>query len=178
MNTKGEFSEQDNSFIIKNFTSMTQVEIAQFLRRSNTSVYNRIRKLRKQGLLSSSPFNGVPYTLDEDAFIISNRGILSFEQVAKTLGRNPSSVSDRARKLGVSYTKIGIESPVAKLTSDDVELIRELALDLTHSDIASKFDISRPHISRVINFESRLYANVREFSSQKQRQRSAIDGMS
>ncbi|EOX4444949.1 hypothetical protein ACKGLS_004810, partial [Vibrio alginolyticus] len=72
MNTKGEFSEQDNSFIIKNFTSMTQVEIAQFLSRSNTSVYNRIRKLRKQGLLSSSPFNGVPYTLDEDAFIISN----------------------------------------------------------------------------------------------------------
>ncbi|EPG0533620.1 HTH domain-containing protein [Vibrio harveyi] len=177
MNTKGEFSEQDNLFIIQNFTSMTQVEIAQYLNRSNTCIYNRIRKLKKQGLLSSSPFNGVPYTSDEDVFIISNRGILSFEQVAKTLGRSSSSVSDRARKLGVSYTKIGTESPVAKLTSDDVELIRELALDLTHLDIASKFDVSRSQVSRIINFESRLYTNVREFSSQKQRQCSAIDGL-
>ncbi|MGF1845401.1 DNA-binding protein [Vibrio clamense] len=172
------YSDLENQFLIDNFSRLTQVQIAKHIGRRVCSVNNRVKALFKLGLLKDNrTWLRVPFSKEEDDFIIENRGILSVPQVAKVLGRPESSVQYRASRLNVSYRKISNESPVAKLSSEDVELIRELVdLGLTHSEVADKFDVVRSHVTDIVNFNRRLYKDFPDYFGCQARQVSAIDG--
>lgn len=172
------YSDEENSYIIDNFSKITQAQMALDIGRPAWSVNARVKKLKALDLLpASSPWRVRPYTEAEDQFIIENRHLLNLHQVGSILGRSAESISYRAnQKLGISYVKIGEESPVCKLTNEDIELIRQLAdLGLPYPEIAEKFEINRSTVSGICNFYQRLYPSYEDFADSKKRQRSAID---
>ncbi|MDP2571671.1 DNA-binding protein [Vibrio penaeicida] len=171
------YSKDELAFVCASYGQLSFPAIAKRLGRSTTSVKTKITKLVKSGVLSHQPSRySNPYSEVEERFIIDNQNRLSLLQVASRLGRSRESVKEKARKLGVSYMKIGEDSPVCNLTSSDVEMMRELNdLGLTYREIARKFEADESHVRKLCLFQTRLYQDKSDYLDAIRRQSSAID---
>ncbi|MEZ8232347.1 winged helix-turn-helix transcriptional regulator [Vibrio splendidus] len=171
------YSQSEDSYLVDNYHQLSNAEISAVLGRSKGSIIARVKKLTRDGLMSYKPmYFKTRYTREEDEYIIANQESMSFRQVAIALGRNLSSVKDRARRLGVSYIKIADTHHKTKYTADDIEMMRQLRdYDLSFAEIGDKFGAAGSHVRRICSFELRLYQDKTDFLSAVNRQVSAID---
>ncbi|SKA16807.1 Uncharacterized protein conserved in bacteria [Vibrio cincinnatiensis] len=98
------------------------------------------------------------YNRQEDFYIRRYYGQKSLSTMAAHLGVSVTSLVDRAtKKLNLKHRYSGENSHMAKLSDDDVELIRTLFEEgLTCRQIAEKFEISSSHVANIVNYRSRL----------------------
>lgn len=171
------YSKDEDAFLIQNYQKIPFTKMAIHFGRAPSSVKNRAKRLIRDGLIKN-PASNNHYSKKEDQFIIANQDLMSFAEVGIVLGRSRDSVKERAGKLGVSYRKIAEDSPVAKLSNDDVELIRQLSeAGLNYTEISNKFEVDCSHVRKICTFEARLFADKQDFVDSVSRQVSAIDGM-
>lgn len=80
------------------------------------------------------------------------------KEVAAAIGCSIWTVDVWAKKLGVSFRKEGQNNHSAKLSFEDVEMIRDLRehYNLKQKEIAEKFEVSRSVVSRICNYKDRL----------------------
>lgn len=173
------YSAADDAYLIEYYQKIPLTHIAKTLNRSKKSVFTRSKKLLRDGLLiSNKAWEKSHYSKEEDRFIIASQDKMSFAEVALVLGRSRDSVKVRAGKLGVSFQKIAETSPVAKLSNEDIEFIRELSeAGLNFCEIARKFDVDNSHVRKICHFQTRLYLDKTDYFGHITRQIDAIDGM-
>jgi len=125
-------------------------EIAIVMGRSHYAIRSKLSRL---GL---SKYH--QYTHDEDFYIRRYYGQKSLATMASHLSVSVTSLVDRAtKKLNLKHRYSGENSNMAKLSDDDVELVRILFDEgLTCSEIAEKFEVSSSHVSDIVNYRSRL----------------------
>lgn len=105
------FSQREDNFITKNFLDMTQDELAGKLGRSDYSIRQRVKRLKKRGIIKGRKARGRPviktkgirkynkFTPQENAFIRNNYKKMSSGQIARVLGRAQSSIWDKIQEI-------------------------------------------------------------------------------
>ncbi len=78
--------------------------------------------------------------------------------IAKEWGLNKSSVAKAVTGVTWRHISTDLTTPVArtKLTANDIDQIRSLAKTQTHQEIANRFGISQPHVTKILNGQRRV----------------------
>lgn len=95
---KGRFSDAEDAVLREQFERLSNKEMGTLLLRPEKAVSDRLSVLgcRRQRM--------VPFTPAEDAVILASKGRTS-QAVGKELGRDPSVVRSRAKRLGITSWK-------------------------------------------------------------------------
>lgn len=165
------YSDEEVKYLVDNYGLITLKQIAVDL---NRTYYSVVDKRKKLGLAFSINF----YSNAEDEYIFANAKKLTQLQVAKNLGRSRNSIARRAVCLDVRFIKAGADSPKAKYSNEDIELIRELNDEgLTYTEIAIKFEIGKSYIREICLFEKRLYESSDLYHQMLELQDQAVHGL-
>lgn len=95
---KGKFTQIEDDYISSNYISMSSRDIAAFLNRSEKSISDRIEGL------SLRRYKCKAFTPQEDEIILNGKGRPSTD-IGRELGRAPSVIRLRAKRLGISSWK-------------------------------------------------------------------------
>ena len=137
------WTEEEIEFLKKNYKSKTNYSLAKELKRSYSSVTLKaqalgltdskstfthqvitevVKPLSKQ---AKAALNRVGWTKKETSFLKENYGKMSFEELAKNLGRSVGSVSGKVSGLGLPLKKAKKDKNNRKLwTKDDVQYLK------------------------------------------------------
>ncbi len=132
------------------FQGLRSSEIAVVMGRSNDAVRKKLSRL--------CLYKYHRYSRHDDFYIRRNYGRKPLREMADHLGVSVTSLVDRAtKKFNLKYRYSGENSNMAKLSDDDIELIRMLFDEgLTCSQIAEKFEITTSYVSDIVNYKARL----------------------
>ena len=86
----------DDKFLIDNFEEMKPSEIANKLNRTIAAVQARVYKLRSNGKMGEAD---KVWTREEEDYLITNHGTLSYSVLAKKLNKNIEQVRNKIRYL-------------------------------------------------------------------------------
>ncbi|WP_425667799.1 hypothetical protein ACPUEJ_24540 (plasmid) [Vibrio tubiashii] len=149
---ESDYTPQEIELIKEFYPIRTARDIGFFLGRTAGAIECKARRL---GVLKRKRF-----TKEEDRFIANNCHRHTAIFVAYSLGRSVGTVMERAARLNCRFQKCGDDHPNTILTSQDIELIRDLHDEGMHySEIAEKFECSQSHIKDIVAFRKRLYAD-------------------
>lgn len=97
---RGTWTEEDDAYLIDNFSALTHEEIGEHLLRTTGAVSERARLLRKAGKLADpKKKNHKPWTEEEIQYLRDNHGKVSFKVMAETLDRTFGSVTSKVDAL-------------------------------------------------------------------------------
>ncbi|HFG4884564.1 TPA: SANT/Myb-like DNA-binding domain-containing protein [Salmonella enterica subsp. enterica serovar Anatum] len=123
--------------------------------RSISAVKNRVIILRER---FPGRFGRICHlwTPEDDRFLRRNRFTMTAKEIGNRLKprRTRTSVTHRARLLGISLRKCGDNLPYTRYKDEDVKLLRELRdqSNLTFKEIGGKFCISRDAASQLYHY--------------------------
>ncbi|HBN6266150.1 TPA: hypothetical protein L3N15_004131 [Vibrio parahaemolyticus] len=116
-----------------------------------------IASKRKVSLAFYIQVERIEWTKDEEAFLKKYATVLSAAELAKGLKRTENSIKDKARSLGISLRKSGVNHHLSRYSPDIVELCRRLHDDgHTVSAISRTLGMSYSYVSSIVNYWSRL----------------------
>ncbi|EGQ7810305.1 hypothetical protein I6Y99_004346 [Vibrio parahaemolyticus] len=116
-----------------------------------------IASKRKVSLAFYLQVERIEWGKDEEAFLKKYATVLSAAELAKGLKRTENSIKDKARSLGISLRKNGVNHHLSKHSPDIVERCRRLHDDgHTVSAISRTLELPYSYVSSVVNYWSRL----------------------
>lgn len=80
----------------------------------------------------------------------------TYEEAAVAMGRTTSSVSAKAKRLGVSFLKTGEANPTAVYSTEDIQRVFELREKmLTLKEISAETGMHFSYVADILNYETR-----------------------
>lgn len=139
------FTVDEDEFIRSNYLSMDVRNIAIHLGRSERSIQHRASRI------SATRFVKRNWTKEEDEFIRNNNN-RTLEWVAGKIKRNPSVVSERAKRLGCSFKNVAEWG----LHSGGHEILR-WQIDGKRKSIWKHRQIMEQHLGRPLSSKERVH---------------------
>ncbi len=98
------------------------------------------------------------WNIDNEKVLANLARTHTMKEAAKIMGAKFGSIQSRAQMRGISFRKLGANHHTSKVSTEDVELIRQLSeAGLTSGVIAEKFDVSGSYVRQVVNYKVRAY---------------------